>query len=152
MQAIPIIKNGTADSLKVQDWPIPEVQADEVRITVKAFGLNFADIQAAMVDSAGFVTITISAGQTIRLDGLRAADLSAANFMLDGNPAAEQPDTGKPNVAEDFTDLPALAQDFVAAFMVQSGTIDRMDARVNDFGLFDILDEDGLESYWGDFA
>ena len=46
---------------------------------------SFADVQAAMVDNvaANFVTITISAGNTIRIDGVQSSDLRTSNFDLD---------------------------------------------------------------------
>lgn len=46
MKAIPIFQNGAAEVLKIQDWPTPQIKPDEVLIEVKAFGLNFADVQA----------------------------------------------------------------------------------------------------------
>ena len=40
-----------------------------------------------MVDNAAgnFVTITISAGNTIRIDGVQSSDLRVSNFELNGN-------------------------------------------------------------------
>ena len=46
MKAIPILAPGPAESLSIQDWPDPVIQPDEVLIEVRAFGLNFADVQA----------------------------------------------------------------------------------------------------------
>ena len=42
-----------------------------------------------MDNAAGnFVTITISAGNTIRIDGVQSSDLSASNFELNGTNGA----------------------------------------------------------------
>jgi NADPH:quinone reductase-like Zn-dependent oxidoreductase len=46
MKAIPIMAAGSADTLKIQDFPDPKLMDDEVLIDVKAFGLNFADLMA----------------------------------------------------------------------------------------------------------
>ncbi|MFN8672489.1 MAG: zinc-binding dehydrogenase [Candidatus Sericytochromatia bacterium] len=46
MKAIPINKAGEANSLKIANWPAPKIQADEILIKVKAFGINYADIMA----------------------------------------------------------------------------------------------------------
>ena len=44
---------------------------------------SFDDILAAATDSATFVTIQISEGNSIRIDGMQASDLRASNFDLD---------------------------------------------------------------------
>jgi NADPH:quinone reductase len=44
MKAIVITQPGTPDVLKLQDYPTPEVKADEILIEVKAAGLNRSDI------------------------------------------------------------------------------------------------------------
>ena len=46
MKAIPFQKKGPADALEIVTWPDPMIEADEVLIEVKAFGLNYADIMA----------------------------------------------------------------------------------------------------------
>ncbi len=46
MRAVVLTRTGSPDVLQVQDWPEPPVGPDEVRITVRAAGLNFADIMA----------------------------------------------------------------------------------------------------------
>jgi len=44
MKAIVITQPGAADVLKLQDYPTPEIKADEILIEVKAAGLNRSDI------------------------------------------------------------------------------------------------------------
>lgn len=44
MKAIVITQPGAADVLKLQDYPTPEIKADEILIEVKATGLNRSDI------------------------------------------------------------------------------------------------------------
>lgn len=44
MKAIVIMQPGAPDVLKLQDYPTPEVKADEILIEVKATGLNRSDI------------------------------------------------------------------------------------------------------------
>ena len=75
--------NNGAD--RILDFAAPEV----IEINGSSF-TSFADIQAAMVDNAAgnFVTITISAGNTIRIDGVQSSDLRASNFELDGTGVA----------------------------------------------------------------
>ena len=65
------------------------VASEVIEINGSSF-TSFADIQAAMVDNAAgnFVTITISAGNTIRIDGVQSSDLRASNFELNGNNGA----------------------------------------------------------------
>ena len=46
---------------------------------------SFDDILAAATDSATFVTIQISEGNSIRIDGMQASDLRASNFDLDAD-------------------------------------------------------------------
>jgi NADPH:quinone reductase-like Zn-dependent oxidoreductase len=46
MKAIPIVRAGSPETLKIQDFPDPKIADDEVLIEVKAFGLNFADLMA----------------------------------------------------------------------------------------------------------
>ncbi|RME91649.1 MAG: oxidoreductase [Candidatus Hydrogenedentota bacterium] len=46
MRAIAIEKAGPPESLKIRQWPDPELKPGYVRIRVKAFGLNYADIEA----------------------------------------------------------------------------------------------------------
>ena len=46
MKAIPFLKRCDAEDLKIEDWPNPVIEADEVLIEVKAFGVNYADIMA----------------------------------------------------------------------------------------------------------
>ncbi len=48
MKAAVITKFGAQDVLKIQDWPEPSPQAGEVKIRVKAIGLNFADVMARL--------------------------------------------------------------------------------------------------------
>ena len=70
---------------RIFDFAAPEV----IEINGSSF-TSFADIQAAMVDNAAgnFVTITISAGNTIRIDGVQSSDLRASNFELNGTNGA----------------------------------------------------------------
>ena len=46
MKAVVLTRTGGPDVLEVQEWPDPAVGAGEVRITVRAAGLNFADTMA----------------------------------------------------------------------------------------------------------
>jgi NADPH:quinone reductase-like Zn-dependent oxidoreductase len=46
MKAAVITKFGAPSVLKIQDWPEPTPQKGEVKIRVKAIGLNFADVMA----------------------------------------------------------------------------------------------------------
>lgn len=46
MRAVVITKHGDPDVLKVEERPEPQVAAGEVRIAVKAAGINFADLLA----------------------------------------------------------------------------------------------------------
>ncbi len=46
MRAVVITKHGGPDVLQVEERPDPTVDAGEVRITVKAAGINFADLMA----------------------------------------------------------------------------------------------------------
>lgn len=46
MKALVQTGNGGTDVLQVKDWPVPSVGRDEVRIKVRACGLNYADLQA----------------------------------------------------------------------------------------------------------
>lgn len=46
MKAIPIEKAGAPEVLKIVDWPDPTLEPGHVLIDVKAFGLNYADIEA----------------------------------------------------------------------------------------------------------
>ncbi|MDA9410580.1 hypothetical protein XH80_28665, partial [Bradyrhizobium sp. CCBAU 45384] len=51
---------------------------------------SFADVQAhAADDASGNAVITLADGQTITLDGVHAADLTAANFEFDVTPTTE---------------------------------------------------------------
>jgi len=43
MKAVVLTRTGGPDVLRVQDWPDPAVGAGEVRIAVRAAGVNFAD-------------------------------------------------------------------------------------------------------------
>ena len=43
MKAVVLTRTGGPDVLQVQDWPDPAVGAGEVRIAVRAAGVNFAD-------------------------------------------------------------------------------------------------------------
>ena len=43
MKAVVLTRTGGPDVLQVQDWPDPPVGAGEVRIAVRAAGVNFAD-------------------------------------------------------------------------------------------------------------
>ncbi|MGY4620806.1 VCBS repeat-containing protein [Bradyrhizobium sp. USDA 4472] len=53
---------------------------------------SFADVQAHTADDAnGNALITLADGQTITLDGVHAADLTAANFEFDVTPTVENP-------------------------------------------------------------
>ncbi|MGY8685639.1 VCBS domain-containing protein, partial [Bradyrhizobium sp. UFLA05-153] len=53
---------------------------------------SFADVQTHTTDDAsGNAVITLAAGQTITLDGVHAADLTAANFEFDVTPTTENP-------------------------------------------------------------
>ncbi|WP_420965872.1 VCBS domain-containing protein [Bradyrhizobium sp. B120] len=53
---------------------------------------NFADVQAHTADDAnGNAVVTLADGQTITLDGVHAADLTAANFEFDVTPTVENP-------------------------------------------------------------
>ena len=46
MKAVVLTRTGGPEVLKVQEWPDPAVGAGEVRIAVRAAGLNFADTMA----------------------------------------------------------------------------------------------------------
>jgi NADPH:quinone reductase-like Zn-dependent oxidoreductase len=48
MRALVITEKGPPDVMKVQDWPEPRPGAGEVRIAVKAAGINFADLLARL--------------------------------------------------------------------------------------------------------
>src|ERR687893_497162 len=48
MRSLVITKHGEPDVLKVQERPDPNVGAGEVRVAVKAAGINFADLMARM--------------------------------------------------------------------------------------------------------
>ncbi|OKO71616.1 Ig-like domain-containing protein, partial [Bradyrhizobium sp. NAS96.2] len=53
---------------------------------------SFADVQTHTADDAnGNAVITLADGQTITLDGVHAADLTAANFEFDVTPTTENP-------------------------------------------------------------
>ncbi|WP_166294186.1 Ig-like domain-containing protein [Bradyrhizobium sp. 2S1] len=53
---------------------------------------SFADVQAHTADDAsGNAVITLADGQTITLDGVHTADLTAANFEFDVTPTVENP-------------------------------------------------------------
>ncbi len=53
---------------------------------------SFADVQAhAADDASGNAVITLADGQTITLDGVHSADLTAANFEFDVTPTVENP-------------------------------------------------------------
>ncbi|WP_210241866.1 VCBS domain-containing protein [Bradyrhizobium elkanii] len=53
---------------------------------------SFADVQAHTADDAsGNAVITLTDGQTITLDGIHGADLTAANFEFDVTPTTENP-------------------------------------------------------------
>ena len=46
MKAVVLTGHGGPEVLQVQDRPDPQVRAGEVRISVKAAGINFADTMA----------------------------------------------------------------------------------------------------------
>jgi NADPH:quinone reductase-like Zn-dependent oxidoreductase len=46
MKALVITENGPPDVMRVEEWPDPEPGAGEVRIRVRAAGVNFADLLA----------------------------------------------------------------------------------------------------------
>ncbi len=46
MRAVVLTRTGGPEVLEVRDWPVPPVGADEVRIAVRAAGVNFADTMA----------------------------------------------------------------------------------------------------------
>src|SRR5215217_7144951 len=46
MKAVVLTRTGGPEVLQVQEWPDPPVGAGEVRIAVRAAGLNFADTMA----------------------------------------------------------------------------------------------------------
>ena len=46
MKAVVLTRTGGPEALEVREWPDPAVGAGEVRIAVRAAGLNFADIMA----------------------------------------------------------------------------------------------------------
>src|SRR3954452_19607583 len=48
MKAVVLTKSGAPDVLQVQEWPDPKVGQGEVRIAVRAAGLNFADTMARL--------------------------------------------------------------------------------------------------------
>ncbi|UQR61116.1 VCBS domain-containing protein [Bradyrhizobium sp. C-145] len=53
---------------------------------------SFADVQAHTADdTSGNAVITLADGQTITLDGVHAADLTAANFEFDVTPTVDNP-------------------------------------------------------------
>ncbi|WP_128971356.1 beta strand repeat-containing protein [Bradyrhizobium tropiciagri] len=53
---------------------------------------SFADVQAHTTDDAsGNAVITLADGQTVTLDGVHAADLTATNFEFDVTPTVENP-------------------------------------------------------------
>ena len=108
--------NNGAD--RILDFAAPEV----IEINGSSF-TSFADIQAAMVDNAAgnFVTITISAGNTIRIDGVQSSDLRASNFELDGTGVASSK-TSAPtaNAQDDDIFEASLAVDPVFELLLDS--------------------------------
>jgi len=48
MKAAVVTKFGSPSVLKIQDWPEPAPQQGEVKIRIKAIGLNFADVMARL--------------------------------------------------------------------------------------------------------
>ncbi|MCA6120748.1 hypothetical protein J6500_02350, partial [Bradyrhizobium sp. WSM 1704] len=66
-----------------------EVSADVIDLI--SYGWQtFADVQAHTADDVrGNAVITLASGQTITLDGVHAADLTAANFEFDVTPTTE---------------------------------------------------------------
>src|SRR5215207_673986 len=46
MKAVVVTDTGGPDVLRVQEWPDPQVGPGDVRIAVRAAGLNFADTMA----------------------------------------------------------------------------------------------------------
>ncbi|KRQ08298.1 beta strand repeat-containing protein [Bradyrhizobium manausense] len=68
-----------------------EVSSDTIDLI--SYGWHsFSDVQAHTADDAnGNAVITLAAGQTITLDGVHAADLTATNFEFDMAPTTENP-------------------------------------------------------------
>jgi synaptic vesicle membrane protein VAT-1 len=46
MKAVVLSRTGGPDVLGVRDWPVPAVGVGEVRVAVRAAGVNFADTMA----------------------------------------------------------------------------------------------------------
>jgi len=46
VRAVVLTRTGGPDVFEVQEWPVPPLGADEVRVVVRAAGLNFADTMA----------------------------------------------------------------------------------------------------------
>ena len=46
MKAVVITRHGAPEVLRVEERPDPPVEAGEVRIAVRAAGINFADLMA----------------------------------------------------------------------------------------------------------
>jgi NADPH:quinone reductase-like Zn-dependent oxidoreductase len=46
MRAVVLTRTGGPEVFEVREWPVPAVRTDEVRIAVRAAGLNFADTMA----------------------------------------------------------------------------------------------------------
>ena len=58
-----------------------EVGIDKIDLSVAAFA-SFADLQAHMVDSAGYLSIDLGDGNWLRLTGIQSAQVSAGDFIL----------------------------------------------------------------------
>ena len=55
MKAVVVHEPGGPEALKIQEWPTPESKDGEVRIRIKAFGLNRAELFTRQGDSGDAV-------------------------------------------------------------------------------------------------
>ncbi|MBR1179847.1 VCBS domain-containing protein, partial [Bradyrhizobium sp. KB893862 SZCCT0404] len=71
-----------------------DVAMDQIDLIGYTSYIDFADVQANTVDDAhGNALITLGDGQTITLNGVHAADLTASNFVFDRTPVTENSGT-----------------------------------------------------------
>ena len=103
---------------------IADFENDVDRIDVSSEFSSFAELQAAMSDGGGFVSIA-SADGTLRVDGVALADLDAGDFIFGGSANSAQPFVDAA-FGSDFAPGPAPkseapALDLVAATVDHSG-------------------------------
>jgi synaptic vesicle membrane protein VAT-1 len=111
MKAVVLTKTGGPEVLQVRDWPEPAVGPGEVRITVRAAGLNFADTMAR-VEVAGEVE-SLGEGVTGLLVGQRV--MAGTQFGGQAELAVAR--------ARDVLPMPdGLSYEEGAAFCVNYGT------------------------------